>query len=202
MNRLPSILLNFIGIFAILFLFPPRGYSQITLQPDGYFDAPGFRFLVYQNDYLGGRLGGLEMILQGRRVLDAGNVVCITTDGKKYGYYSDDDDKRGERIIDLKKGTVSYPVELPPLGLKYMVTVTSEGKSIDIQIDLEQSVDWEKIAEIALRIEIYPEDYEYKTFNGGGISDYFYEQHMGRRLLIPEAQKINIAPEDPRSPVT
>jgi hypothetical protein len=84
------------------------------------------------------------------------------------------------------------------LQLKYKVNIISEGKSIDIQIELEQSVDWEKIEEIAFRIEIYPEEYDYKTFNGGGISDYFYEQHMGRRILIPKAEKINIAPEDPQ----
>lgn len=198
MNRLHDFLSKYIGIISMLLLFPITGYSQIKLQPGGYFKAPGFRFLVYQNDYLGGRLGGLEMILQGKRVLDAGNVVCMTTDGKKYGYYSDGDDKRGEQTIDLKKGKVSYPVELMPLGLKYQVTVSSDGKSITIQIDLNQSVDWDKVEDIAFRIEIYPEEYDYKIFNGGGISDYFYEQHMGRRILIPNTEKIVIAPEDPQ----
>ena len=202
MNRLQIFLLNYIGFISMLLLFPITGYSQITLQPGGYFDAPGFRFLVYQNNYLGGRLGGLEMILQGKRVLDAGNVICLTTDGKKYGYYNDGDDKRGEQIVDLKTGKVSYPVELLPLGLKYKVNVIGDGKSIAIQIDLDQSVDWEKVEEIAFRIEIYPEEYEYKTFNGGGISDYFYEQHMGQRVLIPKAEKIDIAPEDPQRKIT
>ncbi len=202
MNRLQIFILNYIKIIPLLFLLPITGYSQIELQPSGYFKAPGFRFLVYQNDYLGGRLGGLEMILQGKRVLDAGNVVCLTTDGKKYGYYDDSDDKRGEQNVDLKKDQVSYPVELLPLGLKYKVNVISDGKSVTIQIDLDQAVDWEKVKEIAFRIEIYPEEYDYKTFNGGGISDYFYEQHMGRRVLIPNAEKIVIAPEDPQRKIT
>ena len=177
-------------------------HSQIKLDQGGYFKAPGFRFLVYQNDYIGGRLGGLEMILQGKRVLDAGNVVCITTDGKKYGYYDDGDDKRGEQTVDQNNGKVSYPVELLPLELKYVMNVISDGKSIEVQIDLNQAVNWEIIEELAFRIEIYPEEYEYKTFNGGGISDYFYEQHMGRRLLIPKAEKIDVAPEDKNRKIT
>ena len=202
MNRLQIFILYYIGIISMLLLLPITGYSQIKLQPSGYFAAPGFRFLVYQNDYIGGRLGGLEMILQGKRVLDAGNVVFLTTDGKKYGYYDDGDDKRGEQNVDLKKGKVSYPVELLPLGLKYTVNVISDGRSIIIRIDLDQAVDWDKVEEIAFRIEIYPEEYDYKTFNGGGISDYFYEQHMGRRVLIPNADRINIAPEDPQRKMT
>ena len=60
------------------------------------------------------------MILNGKRVLDAGNVICLTADGKKYGYDDDGDDKR-EKIVDLKNANVSYPVELQPLGLKYEV---------------------------------------------------------------------------------
>lgn len=199
MNRLKQILLNLVLISLV---FSITLYSQIKLKPDGYFKATGFRFLVYQNTYIGGRLGGLEMVLQGKRVLDAGNVVCITTDGKKYGYYDDVGDKRGERTVDQNNGKVSYPVELLPLKLKYVMNVISDGKSINIQIDIDQPIDWKKIKEFSFRIEIYPEEYEYKTFNGGGISDYFYEQHMGRRVLIPEANKIVIAPEDPQRKIT
>ncbi|MCK5705828.1 MAG: hypothetical protein KAI29_31980, partial [Cyclobacteriaceae bacterium] len=199
MNRLQAVLLNLISILLICSI---SIYSQIKLEEDGYFKAPGFRFLVYHNDYVGGRLGGLEMVLQGKRVLDAGNVVCITTEGKKYGYYDDGDDKRGERTVEKNKGKVSYPVELLPLGLKYKMNVISEGKSINIQIDLDQPIDWEKVKEFSFRIEIYPEEYEYKTFSGGGISDYFYEQHMGRKVLIPKTDKIEIAPEDLQRKIT
>lgn len=202
MSRLKNSILKYIGFISMSLLFSVSSYSQIKLQPDGYFDANGFRFLIYQNTYLGGRFGGLEMILNGKRVLDAGNVICLTTDGKKYGYYDDGDDKRGEKIVDLKNAKVSYPVELQSLGLKYKVSVISNGKSINVRIDLNQPVDWEKINEFAFRIEIYPEEYDYKTFNGGGISDSFYEQHMGRRVLIPEAKKIDIAPEDPLRKMT
>jgi len=202
MHRLLFSFFKYFKIILLILLFSTVGYSQIKFQPDGYFKAPGFRFLVYQNDYIGGRLGGLEMVLQGKRVLDAGNVVCITNDGNKYGYHNDKADKRGELTIDQTKSKVSYPVELLPLKLKYKVIVISDGNSIDIQIDLDQHIDWKKIEEFSFRIEIYPEEYEYKTFSGGGVSDYFYEQHMGRRVLIPKADKIEIAPEDPQHKIT
>lgn len=202
MYRLQIVLIKHLRIISVVLLFSVSGFSQIKIKQEGYFKAPGFRFLVYQNDYIGGRLGGLEMVLQGKRVLDAGNIVCITTDGKKYGYYDDNDDKRGKLTVQQSTGIVSFPVELTALKLRYTVNVINEGNSINIRIDLDQAINWKKVEEFSFRIEIYPEEYEYKTFSGGGISDYFYEQHMGRRILIPKSDKIEIAPEDPQRKIT
>ena len=52
--------------------------AEITLNPDGYFRGPGFNFLVYHNAYIGGRQGGLQMLLHGTRVLDAGTLFYRT----------------------------------------------------------------------------------------------------------------------------
>ena len=193
-----SLKITFICVISAILLssFPGNLLSQIELTKDGYFKAPGFRFLIYHNTYLGGRLGGLEMIMQGKRVLDGGNVVCELKDGNTFGYYNDSKDKRGDRTVDINDNKVSYPVVLTPLDLKYTTNVTSDGKSINVQIDLDKPINWDTIRNFSFRIEIYPEEYEHKTFNGGGISDYFYEQPMGRRVLIPEANKITVAPED------
>ena len=191
-----------VRVLVILFLLLSTSHAQITLNPDGYFEAPGFRFLVYQNETLGMRLGGLEMILHGRRVLDAGNVVCWSTGSEKYGYYTDNEKIRGDRIIDKETGDVRFTEEIKPLALKYNLVVNSDGKSIEIRVDLENPVNWQKVSDLAIRIELYPEDYDYKTYTGGGISDYFYEQHMGRRVLIPEANEIQVAAEDPLKHLT
>ena len=198
-----SLKVTFSGIFSalLLFLMPGIALSQISLVKDGYFKAPGFRFLIYHNNYIGGRLGGLEMIMQGKRVLDGGNVVCEMNDGKTYGYYSDNNDKRGERRVDIDADKVSYPVELPPANLKYTTNVLSDGKSITVRIDFDKDADLSDLKNISFRIEIYPEEYTNNTFNGGGISGYFYDQHFGRKVLIPKAEKVVIAPEDPQKKI-
>ena len=198
-----SLKITFSGIISAILLFslPSTFYSQIKLEQEGYFKAPGFRFLIYHNTYIGGRLGGLEMIMQGKRVLDGGNVVCKLNDGKTYGYYTDSNDKRGERAVDVDAGKVSYPVVLTPLDMKYTTNVISDGSSITVRIDLDKPVDWNVISDISFRIEIYPEEYKDNTFNGGGISSYFYDQHFGRKVLIPKAKEIVIAPEDPQKKI-
>ena len=64
-DRLPLTNLKnvIVHILVVLLLLISEGNSQIAFNSDGYFEAPGFRFLVYQNETLGMRLGGLEMIL-------------------------------------------------------------------------------------------------------------------------------------------
>ena len=55
--------------------------ARIELKPEGHFEAPGFAFLVYHNDYLMGKRGGLEVFLHGRRIIDAGQVVAMSRAG-------------------------------------------------------------------------------------------------------------------------
>ena len=171
--------------------------AQIALHPDGYFRDKGFRFLVYQNTYLGGRLGGLEMILNGKRLLDAGNVVIISSKGKKYGYYDDSNDRRGTLVVDTKNKVATLPVELTPLKFRYEMAVGEDEGAITVTIRLEESVDWDSLESISFRLELYPEEYDYKTYQGGGTNDKFLESPLGREVLIAAAERITVAAEDP-----
>ena len=176
--------------------------AEIVLNPDGYFEGPGLDFLVYHNTYLGGRQGGLQMLLHGTRVLDAGTIFYRTTDGKHDGYYSDGKKRVGEREIDIDRGVVSLACEFPAVELKHDLVVGTDGQSIAITARLDKPVDWETIAECAIKIEIFPETYFGNTYSGGGISDCFRERHMGRKVLIPAADKIVVAPEEPLRTMT
>ena len=71
--------------------------AAIQLEPDGHFAEPGFALLVYHNRYIVGRAGGVQGILHGRRVFDAGQVVVRGRDGKTYG---GDAVKVGERAVE------------------------------------------------------------------------------------------------------
>ncbi len=180
-------------IFLVFFLMASVCLAQIELKPEGYFEEPGFAFLVYHNDYLVGRRGGLQMFLHGKRILDAGEVVCLT----KQGSYLDFDAKEvGDRIVDTERGLSIIPGKIMPVDLVYKLICSTDGKSIILTVNLEKPVDWEKISNLMLKIEIYPKEYAYKTYRGGDITSYFHQRYMGKKMLITSAKEISIAPED------
>jgi len=167
--------------------------AQIELKPEGYFETPGCAFLVYHNDYLVGKRGGLQMFLHGKRVLDAGEVVCRTTGGNLLDFNVKD---IGKRIVDKEKGLSIIPGKIKPAELGYKLICSTDGHSILITVELDQPVDWNRISQLMLKIEIYPQEYQYKTYHGGGVTGFFPERYMGKAVLIPEAKKISVAPED------
>jgi endoglucanase len=181
------------AISASLLLFPSVSPAQINLKPGGYFETPGFAFLVYQNTYLVGKRGGLEMFLHGRRVLDAGEVVCLGADGR---YYAFDSTEIGKQAIDLEKNTCVLPGKIAALDITYKIVARTDGRSIILTTELEKPVDWKKVKKVMLKLEIYPQDYWYRTYYGGASSGYFSERYQGQAVLIPAAKEISIAPED------
>ena len=183
-------------IFIIILVWISICPAKIILNPDGYFEAPGFAFLVYHNKYIGGRQGGLQMILHGKRVLDAGTIYCTTRTGKRIGYHSNEDKEVGERIIDINSNTVMVPGRIVSLDIHYNLIIQKDGDAIRITVKLDNPIDWSKVADFKFKIELYPEEYQNKTFNGGGVSSYFWERGMYREELIPKANEIQIAPED------
>jgi len=168
-------------------------FGQIEMKPEGYFEAPGFAFLVYHNTYLMGKRGGLEVFLHGNRILDAGEVVCSTLPGQVFNYEAKE---TGNRIVDNQKKLSIIPEKIKLLGISYRLTCSTDGKSILITVNLDQPLDWSRVSNFALKLEIYPKEYVYKTYRAGDVAEYFPERYMGKKMLIPEAQEILIAPED------
>lgn len=180
-------------LFLQFLLFSSPVIAQIELQPEGYFEAPGFAFLVYHNDYIVGKRGGLQMFLHGKRVLDAGEVVCITREGRFLNF---DSSKMSTRSANLEKSLSSIKGRLDPAGLSYDLTCTTDGTSLHIAVHAEKPIDWSRISNLMFKIEIYPREFQYKTYRGGGFEGYFPERYMGKMMLIPAAKEIFIAPED------
>lgn len=167
--------------------------AQIEMKPEGYFEKPGFVFLVYHNNYLVGKRGGLQMFLHGKRVADAGEVVCLTAGG----YYLDFNAKEvGRRIVDIERGLSIIPGKIKPVDIAYKLVCSTDGESIILTVKLDKPLDWSRISNLMLKIEIYPKEYQYKTYRGGNVKGYFPERFMGKMILVPAAKKISIAPED------
>ncbi len=168
-------------------------FSEIEVTPEGYFETPGFAFLVYHNDYIVGKRGGLQMFLHGKRVLDAGEVVCSAGPGPLLDFNYK---KIGERNVDKQSRSSSIEGKIRPVDIDYSLICRTDGHSIFLSVYLEKPIDWTKIANFMLKFEIYPNEYKYKTYRSEDIIDYFPERFMGKEILIPRAKKIQIAPED------
>jgi len=182
-----------LAVSTALILMASVCFAQIKMKREGYFEKPGFAFLVYHNDYLVGKRGGLQMFLHGKRVADAGEVVYLTA----YGSYLDFNVKEvGDRIIDTKRGFSIIPGKIKPLNINYKLVCSTDGNSIILTVKLEKPVNLSKISNLKLKFEIYPKEYRYKTYSGGNIAGYFPERYMGKTTLIPDAKEISIAPED------
>ncbi|MBE0460764.1 MAG: glycoside hydrolase family 9 protein [Candidatus Aminicenantes bacterium] len=168
-------------------------FARIEMKPEGYFETPGFAFLVYHNDYLVGKRGGLQMFLHGKRVADAGEVVCLTA----YGRYLDFNVKEiGRRIVDTERGLSIIQGKIKPMDIVYKVECSTDGDSVFITVKLDKPLDWNRINNFMLKLEIYPREYRYKTYRGGDATGYFAERYIGKTILVPFAKEISIATED------
>ncbi|MGB3860661.1 MAG: glycoside hydrolase family 9 protein, partial [Candidatus Aminicenantaceae bacterium] len=167
--------------------------AEIELTPEGYFETPGFAFLVYHNDYIVGKRGGLQMFLHGKRIMDAGEVVCSTALGPLLDFNAKE--VRG-RTVDKQSRSSSIRGKIIPVDIDYSLICRTDGRSIFLTVDLDKPIDWRKIANFILKFEIYPNEYKYKTYRAENSIDYFPERFMGKEMLIPRAEKIQIAPDD------
>ena len=178
---------------AVILLVPSFLLGQIKLNPEGYFETPGFAFLIYQNDYLVGRRGGLEMFLHGLRLLDAGEIVSVGADGRPYAF---DSTEIGNRIVDPNQGTCELSGKIKPLETSYKLISRTDGQSIILTTEFDKPIDWKKIRSVMLVLEIYPREYRSKTYRGGTDSGYFSERYQGKATLVRSAREMIIAPED------
>lgn len=181
-------------IISVLFLSISLCFSsEIKIKPEGYFETPGFAFLVYHNDYIVGKRGGLQMFLHGKRVMDAGEVVCSTGLGPLLDYNAKD---VGGRNVDEKNRSSTIHGKFLSVDTDYNLICHTDGRSIILTVELDKPIDWAKIANFMLKFEIYPNDYKYKTYRSEDTLGYFAERFMGKEMLISRSEKIQIAPED------
>ncbi|MET0552548.1 MAG: hypothetical protein ABW221_05895, partial [Vicinamibacteria bacterium] len=175
-----------------LALLAATAHADIRLEPDGHFAEPGFALLVYHNRYIVGRAGGVQLILHGRRVLDAGQVVVRGRDGKTYG---GDAVKVGERTVANGAATVKGRIEALAIG--YTLDARTDGRAVTLTVTLDAPVDWTKVERAGFELELFPEQFWHKAYFGGGRSGLFHERNAGAVVFVPDAAEIAVAPDDP-----
>ena len=182
------------ALLSGLFIGATAASPEIVMKPEGYFETPGFAFLVYHNTYFMGKRGGLEAFLHGRRMIDAGEVVGTTAAGKLLDYESKETESR---VVDQASGASIIRETFKPNGIAYRLITTTDGRSILMTVALDKAVDWTKVSGLALKLEIFTKEYANKTYRAGEETGIFSDRQPGRPVLISGARSITVAPEDP-----
>jgi len=173
--------------------------ARIEIRPEGYFETPGFAFLVYHNTYFMGKRGGLEAFLHGRRVIDAGEVICTTPAGLVLDYEAK---TTGARAVDAANKLAVIPETFKASGISYKLICGTDGATILMKVVLDKPVDWTAVRTFGLKLEIFTKEYVLRTFRAGKTSGIFPDEYMGVTVLADGVKEIVVAPEDARRSMT
>ena len=175
---------------------PRDGAGKIVLTGKEYFEGPGFIFLVFHNNY-SGMQGGLEMILNGERLLDSGGLLLTGKNGS--GRASA---RVLRRVVDRDRSTATVVGEVADLKLGYRLICRADGERMFVTLKFDGPLDWSKIREAGFQIFLYPPGYFQKSFQGDSMAGVFPRQYNGEPVLLSSTHVLRIAQEDPRCGVT
>lgn len=177
----------------------PEGGPRISLNEREYFEAPGFAFLLFHNNYQEGFFGGLEMIQSGDRVLAAGDLMLKrkgeldhTANPGPATLYS-----TLSRKADREHATATLFAKTRDPQVSYRLVSRTDGSRILITLELDQPIDWRTVDRAGFRIYLDPSIYCSRSFLGGPGSGLFPRDYSGASTLLEGADKLRIAPEDP-----
>lgn len=178
---------------AVFFLIAAvAAQAQIKLNSKEYFEAPGFAFLAFHNNYLVGYQGGLQMILHGERVLDSGDFYIATQGGPSRG---------GQRVLrreaDAAAGTATVFGENTQFKLGYRLVCRAAGNGMRVTLELDRPIDWSQAREAGLRFAVYPAAYYHKSYLADGAIGVFARQYAGKTTLAEKSRRIVVGADAP-----
>jgi hypothetical protein len=177
---------------ALAVLLACAAQAQIKLGPKEYFEAPGFAFLAFHNNYMVGYQGGLQMILHGERVLDSGDLWIAPKSGPARR-----DHRVLRRLVDRAAGTATVYGENQQYKLGYRLLCRPEGGGMRVTLQLDRPVDWDQVREAGLRFAIYPAAYYHKSYLADGAIGVFARQYAGRAQLAANSERIVVGADAP-----
>lgn len=165
--------------------------SQLVLNEQGYFEAPGLNVTVFADIYPDGHQTGVTVIQHGERVAANGDLRLEPSPGQWSPMPAGD----GKPVVDTATGTVSQalhypdesknrkgfnPIEYPDLEFSYRVNVTPlDGYAFKVSVDLDQPLpaDWE--GKVGFNFELFPTDLFGKSWLMDGVAGIFPRQANG-----------------------
>ncbi len=170
--------------------------GRIVLTDKEYFEAPGFFFLMYHNNY-SGMQGGLQMIQNGERLLDSGALQVSGRDSSVRVSA-----RVLRRVVDRERATATIIGELAGLSLGYQLICRTDGERMIVKVKLERPLDWSKVRQASFRMFLYPPAYFLKSFQGDSMTGVFPRQYSGQRVLLKSTPILRVAQEDPLRSIT
>jgi hypothetical protein len=183
-------------VFLVVF-FLQSAAGQIALNDKEYFEGPGISFLLFHNNYMGGYQGGLQLVQNGERILDTGDLLLTTKRGVAnpgHGVV--------RREVDRAAGTATVFGEIREWNTGYRFVMSTDGKRLTVKLALDKPIDWSKVESAGIRISLFPTTYyskSYQSVNGAGV---FTRHFTGERVLLNAGGRLLVAQEDPLHAVT
>lgn len=165
--------------------------ARIVLNQQEYFEAPGFSFLLFHNDYQVGYQGGLQMIENGERVLDSGDLLLVPKNGQPSPAQN-----VVSRVVDRANRSGTVFGELGNLG-GYRLICRATDARILITLALDRPIDWSRFQQAGLRLALYPGAYTGHSYQADNTSGVFPPQYTGETFLVPSTTRLRIAQDDP-----
>ncbi len=159
--------------------------EPIRLNEKQYYEAPGFSFLLFHNNYQVGYQGGLQMILHDERLLDSGDLFLNAGRGGA-------DRRVLRRTVDAANQNATVYGDVPALKLGYRLVTRTDGEKIFVTLKLDGPV---KSGRAGFRMAVYPGAYFDKSFQSDAGSGVFPRQFF-EKTLLRGARIIKVAQED------
>lgn len=173
-----------------------QSHAQITLNQKEYFEGPGVKFLLFHNNYIGGFQGGLQLVQNGERILDTGNILLKSRPGTAAR------PAVVRREVNTAAGTATVVGEVPEWGSGYRLTTRTDGRRIFVRLSLDKPVDWSKVEAAGFQISLFPGTYQSKSYQGDTGSGVLPRQFLGHGVLLDRCRTIRVAQEDRLHAVT
>jgi endoglucanase len=164
--------------------------TGLMINDQDYFEMPGLNVLVYQNTFLEGHQGGVEIILHGERVATNGEIRLSPAPGQwqPIPQIGEGFSKEGvspqtialeSRKVDRVTNTISVPcsypeksrdrrgfnpIIYPDLHIAYTVRVKAQGQAFTITVDFEEPLPDEWVGRVGYSLELFPGDLYGKTY--------------------------------------
>lgn len=168
---------------------------RISVNDKEYFEAPGFYFLLYHNNYAGMQ-GGLEMMQNGERVLDQGSLLISGREGTRISA------RVLRRVADPGHATVTIFGEVTAINLGYQLICRTDGERMFVRLHFDRPLDWSKVGQAGFQIYLWPMAYFLKSFQADSMTGVFPRQYSGNRLLATSQGVFRFAQEDPLRAIT
>ena len=116
---------------------PLSAAEKIVLNEEEYFEGPGFSFLLFHNNYQVGFQGGLQMIQNGERLLDSGDLLLVPK-----GDEGSPAQHVVRREVNREKATATIYGEIEGWNSGYQLICRTDGERILVTLKLDRPIDW------------------------------------------------------------